>query len=142
MSRLIDADKAKEVLTKLLYETALNNSGGASLMCEDIAENRLETWFGLVPTVDAEPVKHGQWISVTEQLLEINGRYLVTRGLNACGSLWKITYIANYSDLMGLKSKKIWWQGNVGKSDFERLDDVVAWMPLPKPYKGERREDG
>ena len=53
MNRLIDADKAKEVLTKLLYETALNNSGGASLMCEDIAENRLETWFGLVPTVDA-----------------------------------------------------------------------------------------
>ena len=56
MPRLIDADKAKEVLTKLLYETALNNSGGASLMCEDIAENRLETWFGLVPTVDAEEV--------------------------------------------------------------------------------------
>lgn len=56
MSRLIDADKAKEVLTKLLYETALNNSGGASLMCEDIAENRLETWFGLVPTVDAVEV--------------------------------------------------------------------------------------
>lgn len=60
--RLIDADKTKEVLTKLLYETALNNSGGASLMCEDIAENRLETWIGLVPTVDAEPVKHGLWI--------------------------------------------------------------------------------
>lgn len=54
--RLIDADKAKEVLTKLLYETALNNSGGASLMCEDIAENRLETWVGLVPTVDAVEV--------------------------------------------------------------------------------------
>lgn len=83
--RLIDADKAKEVLTNLLYETALNNSGGASLMCEDIAENRLETWFGLVPTVDAvpledyksmertvnkltkalvdaEPVRHGRWV--------------------------------------------------------------------------------
>lgn len=57
MPRLIDADKAKEVLTKLLYETALNNSCGASLMCEDIAENRLETWFGLVPTVDAVPLE-------------------------------------------------------------------------------------
>lgn len=54
--RPIDADKAKEVLTELLYETAFNNSGGASLMCEDIAENRLETWFGLVPTVEAETV--------------------------------------------------------------------------------------
>ena len=91
------------------------------------------------PTVD--PVKHGHWIPVTERLPEVNGRYLVTRGLNACGSLWERIYIANYSDLMGLKSKRIWWQGNVGKSDFERLDDVVAWMPLPKPYKGERKED-
>lgn len=65
MSRLIDADKAKEVLTKLLYETALNNSGGASLMCEDIAENRLETWFGLVPAVDAVEVvrcKDCRWL--------------------------------------------------------------------------------
>ena len=61
MSRLIDAEKVKEILKHLLYETAMNNSGGASLMCEDIAENRLETWLGLVPTVDAEPVKRGRW---------------------------------------------------------------------------------
>ena len=68
--RLIDADKAKEVLTKLLYETALNNSGGASLMCEDIAENRLETWLGLVPTVDAEPVRHGRWLKNGDRYCE------------------------------------------------------------------------
>jgi hypothetical protein len=36
---------------------------------------------------------------------------------------------------MGIKSVKIWWQGNVGKSDFERLDDVLAWMPLPECYR-------
>ena len=66
---------------------------------------------------------------------ETSGRYLVTRGLNACGAMWNRVYIANYSDLMGIKSEKIWWQGNVGKSDFERIDDVIAWMPLPEPYK-------
>ena len=76
-----------------------------------------------------------RWIPVTERLPEANGRYLVTRGLNACGSIWNRTYIANYSDLMGLKSERIWWQGNVGKSDFERLKDVIAWMPEPKPYE-------
>ena len=75
-----------------------------------------------------------QWIPCSEQLPEVNGRYLVTRGLNACGSLWNRIYIANYSDLMGLKSERIWWNGNVGKSDFERIDDVIAWMPLPEPY--------
>lgn len=78
-----------------------------------------------------------QWIPCSERLPEESGRYLVTRGLNACGSLWNRVYIANYSDLMGIKSERIWWQGNVGKPDFERLDDVLAWMPLPEPYKGE-----
>ena len=75
------------------------------------------------------------WIPCSERLPEKSGRYLVTRGLNACGSLWNRVYIANYSDLMGIRSEKIWWQGNVGKSDFERIDDVLAWMPLPEPYR-------
>lgn len=75
------------------------------------------------------------WIPVSERLPQENGRYLVTRGLNACGAMWNRTYIINYSDLMGLKSEKIWWDGNVGKSDFKRIDDVIAWMPLPQPYR-------
>lgn len=84
---------------------------------------------------DIELPSAQQWITCKERLPEANGRYLVTRGLNACGALWNRVYVANYSDLMGIKSEKIWWQGNVGKSDFERLDDVTAWMPLPKPWK-------
>ena len=76
-----------------------------------------------------------RWIPVSEKMPEANGRYLVTRGLKAAGSLWNRVYIANYSDLMGLKSEKIWWQGNVGKSDFKRIDDVITWMPLPEPYR-------
>lgn len=86
-----------------------------------------------MPTIEPEP----HWIPVREMLPEANGRYLITRGLNACDSPWNRTYIAYYSDLMGLKRERIWWQGNVGKSDFERLDDVLAWMPLPEPYKGD-----
>lgn len=74
-----------------------------------------------------------EWIPVSERLPEKNGRYLVTRGLNACGAIWNRIYIINYSDLMGLKSERIWWDGNVGKSDFKRIDDVIAWMPLPEP---------
>ena len=77
-----------------------------------------------------------RWTPCSERMPEESGRYLVTRGLNACGELWNRVYIINYSDLMGLKSERIWWDGNVGKSDFERIDDVVAWMPLPKPWKG------
>ena len=89
-----------------------------------------------LPSVTPQP----RWIPVSERLPEANGRYVVTRGLNACGALWNRVYIVNYSDLMGLKSEKIWWSGNVGKSDFERIDDVIAWMPLPEPYKAESEE--
>lgn len=78
-----------------------------------------------------------QWIPVADRLPEENGRYLVTRGLNARDSLWNKVYIVNYSDLMGLKSEKIWWDGNVGKSDFQTYEDVLAWMPKPRPWKGE-----
>ena len=99
---------------------------------EDDAETRL---------MSLEPErKNGKWIPCSERLPEVGGRYLVTRGLNACGALWNRVYIINYSDLMGLKSRRIWWDGNIGKSDFEQIDDVIAWMPLPEPY-GERRTD-
>ena len=82
-----------------------------------------------------------KWIPCSEKLPEKNGRYLATRGLSAAGGIWNRVYICNYSDLMGLKKDKVFWQGNVGKSDFEELEDVIAWMPLPRPYRGETSEE-
>lgn len=76
-----------------------------------------------------------RWIPCTERLPEKSGCYLVTRKPNALSSLWAGVYILNYSDLMGLKKEKIWWSGNVGKSDFEKFNDVIAWQPLPEPYR-------
>lgn len=79
-----------------------------------------------------------RWIPVSERLPETNGRYIVTRGLKACNAIWNRVYIINYSDLMGLKAEKIWWDGNVGKSDFQKIEDVIAWCELPEPYKEEQ----
>ena len=93
----------------------------------------------VVEELERLPSAHQRWIPCSERLPEANGRYLVTRGLNACGALWNRVYIINYTDLMGLKSGRIWWDGNVGKSDFEQIADVIAWMPLPKPYGGESK---
>ena len=92
----------------------------------------------LISRGDVVDVVHGEWIPCLERLPQENGRYLVTRRLNACGSLWNRVYIVNYSDLMGLKKEKIWWDGNVGKSDFQTYEDVLAWQPLPEPWKGEK----
>jgi hypothetical protein len=65
--RLISADKAKEVLKHLLYETAMDNDLDIADIYEDIIENRLDTWIELIPTVDAELVRHGHWIWMGEQ---------------------------------------------------------------------------
>ena len=119
MSDLIDRQKAIEVIDAIWTVTGDKNVAKA---------------WDQIKNLPSEEPKRGKWIPCNERLPEVNGRYLVTRGLNACGSLWNRIYIANYSDLMGLKSERIWWNGNVGKSDFERIDDVIAWMPLPKPY--------
>lgn len=67
------------------------------------------------PTIQPEP----HWIPVTERLPVEEGRYLV------CGKKGGI-YHANY--------RGRWWTqvGCGGKL----VPSVVAWMPLPEPYKG------
>ena len=91
----------------------------------------------LMPAADVPDRKVGKWIPVSEGSPKENGRYFVTRGLNACGALWNRVYLINYSDLMGIKSERIWWDGNVGKSDFQKINDVIAWCELPEPWRGE-----
>lgn len=90
--RLMDAEKAKEVLRGLLYETAMNNIRYANVY-EDLAKNRMDIWFNLIPTIEAvptefhdkcqqieiekrlkleaelkevEPIRHGHWEDRTE----------------------------------------------------------------------------
>lgn len=97
------------------------------------AEARTIQYVKRIPSAQPEQ----QWIPCSERLPEVSGRYFVTRGLKAAGAIWNRVYIANFSDLMGLKSHMIFWEGNVGKSDFVELNDVLAWMPLPEPWEGE-----
>lgn len=74
-----------------------------------------------------------RWIPCSERLPDRFGKMLVTF---IPGTLWTYVIIANYSDLMGI-AKPCFWIGNVGKSDFANITSrVVAWMPLPEPYKG------
>lgn len=73
-----------------------------------------------------------QWIPCSTRLPDRFGKMLVTF---IPGTLWTYVIIANYSDLMGI-AKPCFWIGNVGKNDFANItSQVVAWMPLPEPYK-------
>lgn len=79
------------------------------------------------------------WIPVEERMPEEYGEYLVTI-VPSAGYLWAKRIIANFSDLMGIVKKPIFYTGEVGKIDFEDITDmVIAWRPLPDPYQTERR---
>ncbi len=81
------------------------------------------------------------WISVEERLPEEYGEYLVTI-VPSAGYLWAKRIIANFSDLMGIVKKPIFYTGEVGKIDFEDITDmVIAWSPIPEPYRPERSND-
>ena len=80
------------------------------------------------------------WISVEERMPEEYGEYLVTI-VPSAGYLRAKRIIANFSDLMGIVKKPIFYTGEVGKIDFEDITDmVIAWRPLPEPYRPERSE--
>ncbi|MBS5431960.1 MAG: hypothetical protein KHX75_12925 [Lachnospiraceae bacterium] len=81
------------------------------------------------------------WIPVEKRLPEEYGEYLVTI-VTSAGYLWAKRIIANFSDLMGIVKKPIFYTGEVGKIDFEDITDmVIAWSPLPEPYRPERSSD-
>lgn len=65
------------------------------------------------PTVDAVP----RWIPCEERLPEPIQEVLVT-GTNGCVYTSRIVH-----------------------GEFEYGGNVIAWMPLPEPYEGERRDD-
>lgn len=74
--RLVSADKAKEVLKHLLYETAMNNELDIADIYEDIAEKRLDTWIELIPTVDAVRHEHlGKDIIYRQDAIELAMQY-------------------------------------------------------------------
>lgn len=105
---------------------------------DDIAED-CELYLKQVPSAQTEP----HWIPCSERLPEAEDcpmDCLVTR---------KSKYIGNYTDMAVCEKNGMWthedWYAIVlgdvkdGKSTgliSTRDDDIIAWMPLPEPYKG------
>lgn len=92
-----------------------------------------------IKAIEEQP-QADKWISVEEGLPEKYGDYLVTI-IPKAGVLWKRIIVARYSDLMGICVQPSFHIGEVGKDSFEKLEGVVAWQPLPQPYKKEGAEN-
>ena len=64
MSDLISRQEVSDIIKTRLYQTALNNDEyitSYAKACEDIAENRIDTWINEAKTVEPER-KPGKWV--------------------------------------------------------------------------------
>ena len=139
--------KTNEILMKRYDDASgYTRSGNAEIrttdakMREKCAEEhrQLATWLRELKELREQ--RTGEWIPVSERLPEEYGDYLVTF-IPSAGNLTTKVIIAHYSDLMGI-AKPGFWIGDVGKSDFADItDQVVAYIPLPEPYKADKEGD-
>lgn len=96
------------------------------------------------PTIEAEPVKHGRWIPVSERLPEedtevlISYRYKEGEGDTSHVDIDITTYGQMYFGGNKVGNNKHW------RAPFEYFHsnyEVIAWMPLPEPYKREDNDE-
>jgi len=114
MSRLIDADALIKFIENRYKITWKDDyEGGIKDACTDIIEE-----INKMPTIEPQ-----QWIPVTERLPEENGLYIVTEI-----GRWVAPVETRY---FNVREESGFWSGHPG-------DKVLAWMPLPTPY----RKDG
>lgn len=80
------------------------------------------------PTVDAVP----KWIPCSERLPESYGKYIVTRGNSVYGIY--VNMLRYFEE-----DNPCWYFYDSEYGDCP-VDDVIAWMPLPEPYKTDGKE--
>ena len=93
--------------------------------------------------------KENVWISLKERLPDKDGEYLVYYSCENDGSVgedkecgYSVEYFDKEMESFGYW-QNIFDSGTLGfvDSEFIEMDTAVAWMPLPKPYKEELKND-
>ena len=118
--RLIDADALFEVIKKSMDE---NPHIEETQRAMHIHEHKyFLTLLAGIPTIQPEP----QWIPVSERMPSDGTWNIFTDGKNISVERYKADAIDHFFP------NGRWFQ----------LEDVIAWMPLPKPYKPNEKQSG
>lgn len=136
MDDLISRQMAIKHLKKRLYETALNNNTEHPYY-EEMADNRVDVWMNEVPS--AQPER--RWIPCSERMPDED--YCSSRGVQHSEPVL-VTVVNHENDEDIFVDTACTADGEWQLRDDNPLApewcEVVAWMPLPKPYESEEKE--
>lgn len=127
--RLIDADALKETF-EIAYKEARHDIEYANAFFSDAGEVSTE-WWCVEDMVDNAPtIEPQQWIPVSERLPDIKEHHVS----EPC-----IVYFENgaygFTELEENIFGQVGWYCEREDEFHESLGKVLAWMPIPKPYK-------
>lgn len=124
----------REEAIKLLNDIYSQSCDTANILCTPDADKRCEALQMAITALQNQPV----WIPVSERLPEKEGRYLVTFRSE------RKTYLVGYGNCrMSVDGKKIgygWYDLHYAIYFDEK--SIIAWMPLPEPYRESEEENG
>lgn len=112
-----DTQKSVGALSELAYETGLQDG-----LIKANALNALKPF-------DNTSMR---WIPCSERMPDTNGVYNVTRKISD-GFVCR-----NISDTCYYDGSNTWHDDTRVNHERRYITDVIAWMPLPKPYGGEQ----
>ena len=140
MTRLIDADALSKELDNIYERYGIGSCGDGILICMAAVAK--------APTVEARP--HGEWIPIDERLPEDDKEVLVyVRRKDGEKSEMNGLHIARKHQMEGdPEGNNNFWGIPVAPCEW-RIEgwsyffepEVLAWMPLPEPYKKEGDRD-